>query len=98
VKVFPCAHVGGAKYIKSLKAALPQVALIAAGGVNQRTAASLIVAGAEAIGVGTELIPEDAVRLRKPDRIRELSHRFAGFVREGREQSRRWSGPAYGHE
>jgi len=60
--------------------------LIAAGGVNQQTASNLIVAGAEAIGVGTELIPSDAIRLRKPDRIRELSHRFAGFVKDGRER------------
>jgi 2-dehydro-3-deoxyphosphogluconate aldolase/(4S)-4-hydroxy-2-oxoglutarate aldolase len=86
VKVFPCELVGGHKYIKALKTALPQIPLIAAGGVNQQTAANLIVAGAEAIGVGTELIPSDAIRLRKPDRIRELSHRFAGFVKDGRER------------
>src|SRR5215472_7574334 len=30
VKVFPCAQVGGDKYIKALKAALPQISLIAA--------------------------------------------------------------------
>jgi 2-dehydro-3-deoxyphosphogluconate aldolase/(4S)-4-hydroxy-2-oxoglutarate aldolase len=86
VKVFPCAQVGGEKYIKALKTALPQISLIAAGGVNQLNAANLIVAGADAIGVGTELIPADAIRLRKPDRIRELSQRFAGFVNEGRER------------
>jgi 2-keto-3-deoxy-6-phosphogluconate aldolase len=60
--------------------------LIAAGGVTQQTAANLIVAGAEAIGVGTELIPADAIQLRKPDRIRELAQRFTGFVRDGRER------------
>jgi len=86
VKVFPCAQVGGDKYIKALKTALPQISLIAAGGVNQLTAANLIVAGADAIGVGTELIPADAIRLRKPDRIRELAHRFAGFVKDGRDR------------
>jgi 2-dehydro-3-deoxyphosphogluconate aldolase/(4S)-4-hydroxy-2-oxoglutarate aldolase len=86
VKVFPCSLVGGDRYIKALKTALPQIPLIAAGGVNQQTAANLIVAGADAIGVATELIPADAIRLRKPDRIRELSHRFAGFVKDGRER------------
>ena len=35
VKVFPCAQVGGDKYIKALKTSLPQISLIAAGGVNQ---------------------------------------------------------------
>ncbi len=88
VKVFPCPQVGPDKYIKSLKTALPQISLIAAGGVNQNTAVELIVAGADAIGVGKDLIPPDAIRLRKPDRIRELSHRFAGFVKEGRERLR----------
>ena len=86
VKVFPCAQVGGDKYIKALKTALPQISLIAAGGVNQQTATNLIVAGADAIGVGTELIPADAIRLRRPDRIRELSRRFVGFVKEGRDR------------
>jgi len=86
VKVFPCSAVGGDKYIKALKTALPQIPMIAAGGVNQHSAANLIVAGAEALGVGRELIPADAIQLRKADRIRELSHRFAGFVHDGRER------------
>lgn len=88
VKVFPCAQVGGDRYIKALKTALPQISLIAAGGVNQHNATNLIVAGADAIGLRTELIPADAIQLRKPDRIRELSHRFAGFVKQGRERLR----------
>src|SRR5580700_2665115 len=88
VKVFPCPQVGPDKYIESLKTALPQISLIAAGGVNQHTAVELIVAGADAIGVGKDLIPADAIQLRKADRIRELSRRFAGFVKEGRERLR----------
>jgi len=32
VKVFPCSQVGGDKYIKALKKALPQVPLVASGG------------------------------------------------------------------
>ncbi len=86
VKVFPCAPVGGDRYIKSLKTALPKVPLIAAGGVNQKTATDFILAGAAAIGVGTELIPTDAVQLRKPERIRELARRFLGYVKEARER------------
>jgi 2-dehydro-3-deoxyphosphogluconate aldolase / (4S)-4-hydroxy-2-oxoglutarate aldolase len=86
VKVFPCAQVGGDKYIKALHTALPQIPLIAAGGVNQRTAASFIVSGATAIGVGTELIPIEAIARRQPERIRELALRFTGFVKEGRDR------------
>ncbi len=88
IKVFPCAPVGGDHYIKSLKTSLPQVPLMAAGGVNQKTATDFILAGAAVIGVGTELIPTQAILLRKPDRIRELARRFLGFVKEARERLR----------
>lgn len=84
VKVFPCAEVGGERYIKALKTSLPQIPLIAAGGVNQQTAANYILAGATAIGVGTELIPTEAIQRRQAKRIRELALRFSGFVKEAR--------------
>ncbi|HZW91892.1 MAG TPA: bifunctional 4-hydroxy-2-oxoglutarate aldolase/2-dehydro-3-deoxy-phosphogluconate aldolase [Candidatus Eremiobacteraceae bacterium] len=84
VKVFPCAQVGGDKYIKALKLSLPQIPLIAAGGVNQQTALDFMLAGAAAIGVGTDLIPIEALERRQGDRIRELAFRFAGYVKEAR--------------
>lgn len=84
VKVFPCAEVGGERYIKALHRSLPQIPLIAAGGVNQQTAMNYILAGAAAIGVGTELIPTEAILRRQAKRIRELAIRFTGFVKEAR--------------
>ena len=90
VKVFPCGPVGGDKYIKSLHTALPQVPLIAAGGVNQQTAAGFILAGATAIGVGTELIPTEAIKRRQSERIRELALRFSRLVKDAREQIEEW--------
>jgi 2-dehydro-3-deoxyphosphogluconate aldolase/(4S)-4-hydroxy-2-oxoglutarate aldolase len=86
VKVFPCSQVGGDRYIKALKTALPQIPLIAAGGVNQRTATDFILAGATAIGVGNELIPPEAIEMRESARIRELARRFVDFVKEGRDR------------
>ena len=50
VKVFPCSQVGGDKYIKASKKALPEVSLVASGGVTQRTATGFILAGAAALG------------------------------------------------
>ena len=73
VKVVPCGHIGGDSYIKDLKAMFPAVPMIAAGGVNQRTAFSFIAAGAIALGIGGELIPREAIRRRQPDRIAELA-------------------------
>jgi 2-dehydro-3-deoxyphosphogluconate aldolase/(4S)-4-hydroxy-2-oxoglutarate aldolase len=84
VKVFPCAQIGGERYIKALKTALPQIPLIAAGGVNQQTAANYILSGAVAIGVGADLIPHEAIERRQAERIRELALRFTGFVKEAR--------------
>jgi 2-dehydro-3-deoxyphosphogluconate aldolase/(4S)-4-hydroxy-2-oxoglutarate aldolase len=84
VKVVPCAQVGGDSYIRALKAPMPQVPLIAAGGVNQQTAGNFILAGAVALGIGGELIPRESIRLRQVDRIRELARRFVGFVETAR--------------
>jgi 2-dehydro-3-deoxyphosphogluconate aldolase/(4S)-4-hydroxy-2-oxoglutarate aldolase len=84
VKVVPCDAVGGHNYIRSLKSAMPQVHLIAAGGVNQRTALSFIAAGATALGVGRDLIPAEAIRLRQSHRIQELARRFLTSVDSGR--------------
>jgi 2-dehydro-3-deoxyphosphogluconate aldolase / (4S)-4-hydroxy-2-oxoglutarate aldolase len=80
VKVVPCAHVGGDRYIRALKAMFPKVPLIAAGGVNQQTAAGFILAGAVALGIGTELVPREAIRMRQAERITELARRFAAFI------------------
>lgn len=84
VKIFPCAPVGGHRYIHALKVPLPQVRMIAAGGVNQQTASDFILAGATALGIGSELIPRDAIRRRREDHIGELSHRFLNMVRAAR--------------
>lgn len=86
VKVFPCGQVGGDGYIRALRAPLPQVPLIASGGVNQQTALNFILAGATAIGIGGELIPRDSVQLRKEDRILELARRYKKLVKDGRRQ------------
>jgi 2-dehydro-3-deoxyphosphogluconate aldolase / (4S)-4-hydroxy-2-oxoglutarate aldolase len=84
VKIVPCGCVGGESYIRDLKRMFPLVPMIAAGGVNQQTASKFILAGASALGIGGELIPREAIRLRQPDRIAELARRFTGFVNEAR--------------
>ena len=86
VKVVPCGHVGGASYIRALKAMFPNVPLIAAGGVSQQTAFNFILAGAVALGIGGELIPREAIRRRQPDWIVELARRFTNFVSSARAQ------------
>jgi 2-dehydro-3-deoxyphosphogluconate aldolase/(4S)-4-hydroxy-2-oxoglutarate aldolase len=91
VKVFPCAAVGGHQYIHSLRTPLPQVKLIAAGGVNQQTASDFIQAGAAALGIGHELMPRDAIWRRREDHIRELARRFISMVKMARGDGEKWS-------
>ena len=86
VKIVPCGHIGGDAYIRDLKRMFPVVRMIAAGGVNQSNASNYIRAGAMALGIGTELIPREAIRLRQPDRIAELARRFTSVVSNARTQ------------
>jgi 2-dehydro-3-deoxyphosphogluconate aldolase / (4S)-4-hydroxy-2-oxoglutarate aldolase len=89
VKVFPCAPIGGPAYIKALRGPFPQVPMIAAGGVNQETAADFILAGAAALGIGGRLIPKTAVEQRQPERISELARRFLRIVQTARNKTLR---------
>jgi 2-dehydro-3-deoxyphosphogluconate aldolase / (4S)-4-hydroxy-2-oxoglutarate aldolase len=86
VKVFPCAQVGGASYIKALQAPFPEVKLIASGGVNQNTAMEYALAGVVAVGVGRDLIQPRAIQRRERDWIIELAHRYLRMVKDAREQ------------
>jgi 2-dehydro-3-deoxyphosphogluconate aldolase/(4S)-4-hydroxy-2-oxoglutarate aldolase len=84
VKIFPTGQVGGTQYLRALKVPLPQIPLIASGGVNQLTATDFILAGATAIGLGGELLPKEALHLRQADRIHELAGRFLAMVKDAR--------------
>jgi 2-dehydro-3-deoxyphosphogluconate aldolase/(4S)-4-hydroxy-2-oxoglutarate aldolase len=84
VKVFPCSAMGGAGYIQALKAPFPQIPLIASGGVNQQTAVAFIRAGASAIGIGSDLIHQDAIKRRERGWITELARRYTTMVGQAR--------------
>jgi 2-dehydro-3-deoxyphosphogluconate aldolase/(4S)-4-hydroxy-2-oxoglutarate aldolase len=86
VKVFPCSAMGGPGYIRVLRGPFPTVPFIAAGGVNQTTVADYIAAGANAVGIGGDLIHQEAIRRRERDWIRELSRRYAGIVKQARSE------------
>ena len=84
IKIFPCGHVGAANYIRSLRGPFPDVPFVAAGGIHQSTAGDFFRAGVTAIGIGTELIPRQAVEERQRDWIAELARRFLAIVNETR--------------
>lgn len=86
VKIFPCGTMGGAKYIKALKGPLPHVPMIPTGGVNLETAADLIRAGSEALGIGGELVSAAALAAGDTKSITEAARKYVGIVEETRKQ------------
>jgi 2-dehydro-3-deoxyphosphogluconate aldolase/(4S)-4-hydroxy-2-oxoglutarate aldolase len=84
VKVFPAGSVGGASYLKSLKAPLPQIELVPTGGVSLKTAADFIKAGAMALGVGADLVDLKALRENQPEIITERARQYLSIVHEAR--------------
>ena len=84
VKVFPAGAVGGASYLKALKAPLPQIELVPTGGVSLKTAADFIKAGAMALGVGADLVDTKALRENHDEVITERARQFLEIVREAR--------------
>jgi len=84
VKIFPCGSMGGAKYLKALKAPLPQVPMIPTGGVNLETAGDMIRAGAEALGIGGELVSASALASGDTQPITDAARKYVAIVREAR--------------
>jgi 2-dehydro-3-deoxyphosphogluconate aldolase/(4S)-4-hydroxy-2-oxoglutarate aldolase len=84
VKVFPASSLGGAKYLKSVKAPLPQVELIPTGGVSLATAQEFLEAGAFALGVGADLVNPKAIVEGHPETITENAAKYLAIVRKFR--------------
>ena len=73
IKIFPASNVGGASYLKALKGPFPQIPLCPTGGVNLQTIGEFIKAGAEAVGVGGELVSKAAIDRGDFAQITELA-------------------------
>jgi 2-dehydro-3-deoxyphosphogluconate aldolase / (4S)-4-hydroxy-2-oxoglutarate aldolase len=84
IKIFPCGNVGGAKYLKSLKAPFPHSSLIPTGGVNAANAAEFIAAGAFALGVGADLVDATALRDGNLEKISSAARELVTAVSTAR--------------
>jgi 2-dehydro-3-deoxyphosphogluconate aldolase/(4S)-4-hydroxy-2-oxoglutarate aldolase len=84
VKVFPCSALGGASYIKALKAPLPQIDLIPTGGVSLKTAADFIQAGASALGAGADLVDIGALREGRASSVSEKARQYIEIIQQAR--------------
>ena len=86
VKIFPCGTVGGAKYIKALKAPLPQVPMVPTGGVNLETAADFLRAGSSALGIGGELISAAALKSGNLQAITDSAKQYIAIMKKTRQE------------
>ena len=85
VKVFPCDSLGGAKYLRALKAPLPQIRLVPTGGVSLDVVDDLIAAGASALGVGSELIDNQSLMTGDFTQITENAKQFLRAIKSARQ-------------
>jgi 2-dehydro-3-deoxyphosphogluconate aldolase/(4S)-4-hydroxy-2-oxoglutarate aldolase len=56
IKIFPVSSLGGAAYLRALRAPFPQIQMMPMGGVTVDTAKDYLDAGAMALGVGSDLV------------------------------------------
>jgi 2-dehydro-3-deoxyphosphogluconate aldolase/(4S)-4-hydroxy-2-oxoglutarate aldolase len=85
VKIFPAGNVGGAKYIKALKAPFPQIEMIPTGGVNLETAGEFLKAGACAVAVGGELVDAKLIKEGRFDQIEDRARQYLAVIARARE-------------
>ncbi len=80
VKVFPVSAMGGAPYLKSVKAPLPQIELIPTGGISLTTAHEFLQAGAFALGIGADLANPQAIARGAGETISETARSYRRIV------------------
>jgi len=76
VKIFPVSSVGGPKYIRALLAPMPAWELIPTGGVTPDNAIDYFRAGAVAVGLGSNLAPNDKVAAHDWDAVEKYVKEF----------------------
>lgn len=76
VKLFPASAMGPA-YVKDLQGPLSHIPLVAVGGVGLDNAAEYLAAGAVGLGLGSQLLDRQALRVGNYALITERAKRFA---------------------
>jgi len=83
VKVFP-SEVTGPAHIKAIHGPLPQIPLMPTGGVNLKTAAEFLRAGAAALGAGGALAPAGAIAAGDMTTIENTARQFIEVITKTR--------------
>ena len=82
IKVFPIAALGGASYLKALKAPFPDIKLLPTGGISIDNFREFLEAGAIAVGVGGEISNWDLLKSKGKSEITERFVLLIGALNE----------------
>lgn len=85
VKVFPTGSLGGAAYLKEIRAPLDHVPMIASGSVGLHNIREIIGAGALAVGVGGNLVNRQWIDSGHFAALQKLAQEFVRIIAELRE-------------
>ena len=81
VKVFPVQAMGGASYIRSLQGPLGHIPLIPTGGITVENAKDFLASGAIAVGLSSQLFPQQLVLDENWEAIALLAKELISVVR-----------------
>lgn len=84
VKVFPASTVGP-DHLAAMKGPLGQVPMMPTGGVSAANAGDYVAAGADLVGAGSALVPDDAVTEGAFDRITDNARDLVAAVESARD-------------
>ncbi len=82
IKLFPANAMGGAAYLRSIRAPLPQVQVIPTGGISLANAKEFLEAGAVALGVGADLADAGAIQQGNAGRVTQTAREYRRLVLE----------------
>lgn len=83
VKVFPGGQFGPS-YFRDILAPMPHLKLSPTGGVDLKTAAAWIAAGAVTLGIGSALVTKSALETGNFAEIQDLASQYVRIVAEAR--------------
>lgn len=79
VKVFPAGNIGP-EYIKAIRSPMPDIPLLAVGGINEKNVAAYLAAGAAGAGIGGNLVNRTWILEEKFDQITALARQYVDAV------------------
>ena len=83
VKIFP-GSLGGPAYMKSLKGPFPDIPMMPTGGVSLENLRDWFMAGAYAVGVGSNLCPKTLAIAGEFDQITKIAREYVDAIEEAR--------------